>query len=163
MHSWSDPLLFTNATSRFSHSAAHWTGKTHTFHSEKVNSFTVNICTWWQTETTIPRPDPRRNIRPDTEVWVVKVEGVSQNLKQPLTHCILGNFSCFFVVCWFFSKLTFWKNSFRNTIKMSNILDPDQAVLEISNCPLARHGLNLLGASWKSHKVAPWTIWNSRN
>ena len=27
----------------------------------------------------------------------------------------------------FFSKLTFWKNSFRNTIRMSNNLDPDQA------------------------------------
>ena len=26
-----------------------------------------------------------------------------------LTHCILGNFSCFFVVCCFFSKLTFEK------------------------------------------------------
>ena len=24
-----------------------------------------------------------------------------------LTHCVLGNFSCFFVICCFFSKLTF--------------------------------------------------------
>ena len=49
-------------------------------------------------------------------------------MKSPkLTHCILGNFSWFFVVCWFFSNLTFWKNSFRNTIWMSNSLDPDQA------------------------------------
>ena len=44
-----------------------------------------------------------------------------------LTHCILEIFLCFFVVCWFFSKLIFWKNSFRNTIRMSNSLDPDQA------------------------------------
>ena len=42
-----------------------------------------------------------------------------------LTLCMLGNFSCFFVVCWGFSKSTFSKNSFRNTIRVSNILDPD--------------------------------------
>ena len=35
-------------------------------------------------------------------------------------------------------------------------------VLEISNCPLAPHGLNLLGASWESQKVAPRATWNSR-
>ena len=44
-----------------------------------------------------------------------------------LTLSILGNFSCFFVVCLFFSKSTFLKNSFRNTIRMANSLDPDQA------------------------------------
>ena len=32
----------------------------------------------------------------------------------------------FFVVCWIFSKSTS-KNSFRNTIRVSNNLDPDQA------------------------------------
>ena len=44
---------------------------------------------------------------------------------------MLGNFSCFFlsfaVVLFFFSKLTFEKNSFRYAIRMSNSLDPDQA------------------------------------
>ena len=40
---------------------------------------------------------------------------------------VLGNFVCFFVVCLFFSKSTFLKYSFRNTIKVSNSLDPDQA------------------------------------
>ena len=43
----------------------------------------------------------------------------------------LGNFACFFVVCRFFSKSTFLKNSFSNfntnTIRVSNSLDPDQA------------------------------------
>ena len=34
-------------------------------------------------------------------------------------------YSCFFVVCWLFSKSTFSKNSFRNTIRVSNSLDPD--------------------------------------
>ena len=43
------------------------------------------------------------------------------------TLCPLGNFSCVFVVCWFFSKSTLSKNSFSNTIGVSNSLDPDQA------------------------------------
>ena len=50
-----------------------------------------------------------------------------QAIQSALTLCLLGNFSCFFVVCWFFSKSTFTKNSFRNTIRVSNISDPDQA------------------------------------
>ena len=45
-----------------------------------------------------------------------------------LTLCMLGNFAFFFVVCgFFFFKLTFSKKSFRNTITVSNNLDPDQA------------------------------------
>ena len=45
-----------------------------------------------------------------------------------LTFCLLGNFSLFF---FFFLKIhflksTFLKNSFRNTIRVSNNLDPDQ-------------------------------------
>ena len=44
-----------------------------------------------------------------------------------LILCMLGNFACFFVVCGFFLKLTFSKKSFRNTIRVSNSLDPDQA------------------------------------
>ena len=44
-----------------------------------------------------------------------------------LLRCRMGNFSCFFVVCCFFSKSTFSKNSFRNTITVSKSLDPDQA------------------------------------
>ena len=31
-----------------------------------------------------------------------------------LTLCPLGNFFCLFVVCWFFSRSTFMKNSFKN-------------------------------------------------
>ena len=42
-----------------------------------------------------------------------------------LTLCILGNFSCLFFVCRIFSKLTFSKSSFRNTIRLSNALDRD--------------------------------------
>ena len=48
-----------------------------------------------------------------------------------ITLCMLGNFSCFFVVCCLFnlSKLTFSKNSFSmfgNTITVSNSLDSGQ-------------------------------------
>ena len=42
------------------------------------------------------------------------------------TLCMLGNFSCFVVVCWLFSKWTFSKNSFWNTIWVSNGLDQDR-------------------------------------
>ena len=44
-----------------------------------------------------------------------------------LTHCLQGNFACSFVFDWFFFKINFLNNSFRNTIWVSNILDPDQA------------------------------------
>ena len=44
-----------------------------------------------------------------------------------LTLCLLGNFSCFLSSADSFSKLTFSKNYFRNIIRVSNSLDPDQA------------------------------------
>ena len=40
---------------------------------------------------------------------------------QEFTICLLGKF------CILFSKLAFLKNSFRNTIRVSNSVDPDQA------------------------------------
>ena len=39
---------------------------------------------------------------------------------------MLINFACFFVICGFSLKLTFSRKSFRNTIRVSNNLDPDQ-------------------------------------
>ena len=33
----------------------------------------------------------------------------------------------YFVVCRYFSKIDFWKNSLMNIIRVSNSLDPDQA------------------------------------
>ena len=46
-----------------------------------------------------------------------------------LTLGMLGHFACFFVVCgfFFFFLIFFSKESFRNTISLSNSLDPDQA------------------------------------
>ena len=46
---------------------------------------------------------------------------------QHLTLWILGNFSSFFCRLLIFSKSNFSKNSFRNTTRVSNSLDPDQA------------------------------------
>ena len=40
---------------------------------------------------------------------------------------MLGNFTCFFVICHFFFKFKFSKKSYRNRIRVSNSLDPDQA------------------------------------
>ena len=42
--------------------------------------------------------------------------------------CMMGNFACFLLSSAdFFSKSSFLKNSFRNTIRVSNSLNPDQA------------------------------------
>ena len=68
---------------------------------------------------------------------------------------MLGIFHALIVVCNLFSKLTFSKNSFRNTISVSNRLDPDQDRHSFSpdlgpNClqrkqktPLARKELSI--------------------
>ena len=45
----------------------------------------------------------------------------------PLPLCLLGNFSCSFCRLLIFFKINFFKNSIRNTIKVSNSFDPDQA------------------------------------
>ena len=45
-----------------------------------------------------------------------------------IVNVLIGNFSCFFVVSWFFSVSTCSKNSLRNTIWVSNRLNL------ISNC-----------------------------
>ena len=44
-----------------------------------------------------------------------------------ITLCMLGNFACSFVICGFFFKSIVLKKSFRNTFRVSNSLDPDQA------------------------------------
>ena len=44
-----------------------------------------------------------------------------------LTHCRLGKCPCFLSSAVYFSKLTFARNSFRNTIRVPNRQDPDQA------------------------------------
>ena len=44
-----------------------------------------------------------------------------------LTHCLLGNFFAFLSLADFLPNLTFSKNSFRNTIRVSNSFDQDQA------------------------------------
>ena len=44
-----------------------------------------------------------------------------------LTLCMLGNFACIFVDCWFFQNQYFPKISFKNNIRVSKSFDPDQA------------------------------------
>ena len=71
----------------------------------------------------------------DFFIIVVPVDKLIKHfvIKRGLTLCLLGNFACSFVVCWYFSKSTFSKNSFRNTMSVSNSLDPDQGNLG-TNC-----------------------------
>ena len=48
-----------------------------------------------------------------------------------ITICLLSNFHAFLTSADFFSKSIFSKNSFRNIIRVSNSLDPDQAQLYV--------------------------------
>ena len=48
------------------------------------------------------------------------------DLKNKIILCMLGNFSCFCCHLPTFSKINFFKKSFRNTIRVSNNLNPDQ-------------------------------------
>ena len=59
--------------------------------------------------------------------------------------CMLANFSSFSVVCRYFSKLTFHQNYFRNTIRVSNSLDPDQVRRSVGP-DLGPNGLRILSA-----------------
>ena len=52
----------------------------------------------------------------------------ARKIKHALTLCMLGNHD-FLLSADSFSKSTFWKNSFENTIRVSNSLDPDWARL----------------------------------
>ena len=44
-----------------------------------------------------------------------------------LMDLILGNFACFLSSADFVFKINFFENSFRNTTRVSNSLDPDEA------------------------------------
>ena len=59
-------------------------------------------------------------------IWLVCTFWLTWNVNHSHFACWVI-FYTFAVVCWLFSKLTFSKNSFRNTISVSNSLDPDQA------------------------------------
>ena len=69
-----------------------------------------------------------------------------------LTLCMLGNSACFFVICvvFFFLKFTFQKKSFRNIIRVSNSLDPDQAQHFVGP-DLGPNCLQMISADDKSH------------
>ena len=59
--------------------------------------------------------------RARSRYWLLRL------LQNTINSLPMVIFSCFFIVCRFFSKPTFLKNSFRNTIRVTNSLDPDQA------------------------------------
>ena len=62
-----------------------------------------------------------------TKIYMVLDQlGAHALISAHLTLCMLGNFSCFRCRLLTFSKFTFSKNSLRNTIRVSNRLDPDQ-------------------------------------
>ena len=82
-----------------------------------------------------------------------------------LDHCMRGNFSCFNCRHIFFSKSTFSKDSFRNTSRVSNILDPDQAQQNVKP-DLGPNCLQRLSADDKIHHkkaeltcMMRYTVW----
>ena len=85
-----------------------------------------------------------------------------------LTLCILGNFSCFCCSMLTFSKLTFSKNSFRNTIRESNSLDPDPDRQNWSGSKLFAKGYQQMSKVTASKQRVKyfiflffqlWTVW----
>ena len=64
--------------------------------------------------------------------------------------CRLGNFSCFWCRLLTFLKINFLKNSFRNTIRVSNSLNPDQD-RHFVGPDLGPNCLQRLSADDKSH------------
>ena len=71
-----------------------------------------------------------------------------------LTLCMLGNFACFFVICsgFVFFQINFFKKSIRNTIRVSNSFDPDQAGHFVGP-DLDTNCLQMLSADDKSHHL----------
>ena len=43
-----------------------------------------------------------------------------------LTLCTLNIFETIVIICWLLIKINFFKNSYRNTVRVSNGLYPDQ-------------------------------------
>ena len=66
-----------------------------------------------------------------------------------LTLCMMGNFSCFWICLLTFKKKS--KNSFGNTIRVSNGLDPDQDRHSVGP-DLGPNCLQRLSAVDKSHR-----------
>ena len=61
------------------------------------------------------------NLGPDQD-WQ---NNFSFKLAAGVIDSMMGSCMFFFVICFFFSKSTFSKYYFRNTIRVSNSLDPD--------------------------------------
>ena len=76
----------------------------------------------------------------------------STHTKTALTSCMLGNFSCFRSrLLIFFFKINFFTNSFRNTFRVSNGLDPDQNLHSDSPDP-SQHCLQRLSTDDKRRR-----------
>ena len=85
------------------------------------------------------------------------------NAHEYLTPCLLGNFACFCRLLIFF-KWNFSKNYFRNTIRVSNSLDSDQAGCFVGP-DLGPNCLQSLSAAYSTHiwdkyqNFMGWLVW----
>ena len=76
-----------------------------------------------------------------------------------LTLCMLGNFCCRLLT---FFKINFLKKSFRNSIRLSNGLDPDQD-RHFVGPDLGPKCLQRLSADGKSHELKKGTLTGIRD
>ena len=87
----------------------------------------IHSPSFWQTHTCARtckrsiRGSPTRPYQKGS--W--QVIGFMHEKYNSLTLCLLIDYYNVFVLCWFFSKSTFSKNTFRNIIRVSISLDPD--------------------------------------
>ena len=95
---------------------SHWKHLT-----ETLQMSTHNIWYWWVTKNSnLLTPFYLGLLK-----WLYLLHVRARFCRKALTLCKLGNFSCIYCHL-LLSKLIFSKNSFSNTIPVSNNLDPDQ-------------------------------------
>ena len=102
--------------------------------------------------------------------WFWRYSFIFANLPSPyhtlrifqLTICLLVNLACRLAVCWLFSKSTLSKNYFRNTIRVSNSVDPDQARHFVgSDLGQKLFANNIIQRSWVLFISTTPDFWNS--
>ena len=71
--------------------------------------------------------------------------------------CLLSNLARFFVACLFFFKINISENSFRNTMRVSNSVDPDQAQHFVAP-DLVPNCLKRLSAKVSSRQRVNWLL-----
>ena len=79
-------------------------------------------------------------------------QNIIPRIRSGLTLCMLGDFSCSCCRLLTFFKINFFKNPIKNTIRLSNSLDPDQGQHSVGP-DLGPDCLQRLSAGGKEERV----------